>query len=287
MIVLDEVTAALPSPDAARVHKSIRAAKAAGVAFVYVSHRLEEVFDLCERLTVLRDGRNVASAAVKEVSSPQVIEWIAGNFVATGRRPSGRRLDAPIRLRGEELTGGAIETSFDIEVREGEIVGITGILGSGYGQICEWLCGLAAPATGTVLVDETRLELGNTRAARDAGCEIVAGDRSRGAFPDRTVRENLFADAVCRKAGRPDLAEESRQVIATLIRFGVRPRDAAELQMQSLSGGNQQKVLFARALNQMPKALVLIDPQPVSTSERAVTSTTCCAVRPRPEPQSS
>jgi ribose transport system ATP-binding protein len=260
VIVLDEVTAALPSPDAARVHKSIRAAKVAGVAFIYVSHRLEEVFDLCERMTVLRDGRNVASAAVKEVSSSQVIEWIAGNVVATGRRQSGRRLDAPIRLRGEGLIGGAIETPFDIEVREGEIVGVTGILGSGYSQICEWLCGLAAATTGSVLVDEIRIELGNTRSARDAGCEIVAGDRSRAAFPERTVRENLFADAVYRKAGRPDLAEESRQAIATLGRFGVRPRDAAEFQMQSLSGGNQQKVLFARVLNQTPKVLVLIDP---------------------------
>jgi ribose transport system ATP-binding protein len=260
VIVLDEVTAALPSPDAARVHKSIRAAKAAGVAFVYVSHRLEEVFDLCERMTVLRDGRNVASAVVKDVSSAQVIEWIAGNFIATGRRPSARRQDAPVRLRGEGLKGGLIETPFDIAVRAGEIVGVTGIIGSGYGQICEWLCGLAAPASGTVLVDEAPVPLGSTRRSRDAGCEIVAGDRSRGAFPERTVRENLFADAVCRKAGRPDLAEESRQAIATLIRFGVRPRDAAEFPMQSLSGGNQQKVLFARALNQAPKVLVLIDP---------------------------
>ena len=261
VIVLDEVTAALPSPDAARVHKSIRAARAAGVAFIYVSHRLEEVFDLCDRMTVLRDGRNIASAAVKDVSSEQVIEWIAGKVITTRRRVSAYKPSAPIRLRGQSLKGGVIDEPVKIAVRAGEIVGVTGILGSGYGQICEWLCGLEAPTAGAIFIDDQPIALGSTRRAREAGCEIVAGDRARAAFPERKVRENLFADLVCRRRdGRPSLREEAKQTSAILETYGVRPRHSSEMQIQSLSGGNQQKVLFARALGRTPKVLVLIDP---------------------------
>ncbi len=171
-----------------------------------------------------------------------MIEWIAGNLVAIGAavRPLASRMRRSV-CGAKDSRGSGIEAPFDIAVRAGEIVGVTGILGSGYSRICEWLCGLAAPDSGTVLVDERPIELGSPRRARDAGLEIVAGDRSRGAFPERTVRENLFADSVCRRNGRPDLAEEARQADATLVRFGVKPRDASELQMQSLSGGNQQK----------------------------------------------
>ncbi len=183
VIVLDEVTAALPSPDATRVHRAIRAAKAAGVAFIYVSHRLEEVFDLCDRMTVLRDGRNVATASVKEARSEQVIEWIAGKSVSTQRRATSIGAEAPVRVRGEQLRGGVIDAPVNVAVRSGEIVGVTGLIGSGYSQICEWLCGLEAPQSGSVSIDGKRLELGSPRRARDAGCEIVVGDRSRAPFP--------------------------------------------------------------------------------------------------------
>jgi ribose transport system ATP-binding protein len=260
VIVLDEVTAALPSPDAARVHKAIRAAKAAGVAFIYVSHRLEEVFDLCDRMTVLRDGLNVATVRVADARSEQVIEWIAGKTLSMERRAAVVEVDAPIRIRGEKLIGGVIETPVDLSVRAGEILGVTGILGSGYSQICEWLCGLERPATGSVAIDGAAIAFGTTRRARDCGCEIVVGDRTRGAFAERKVRENIFADAIGRRNGRVDLREEARDAARTLDTFKVRPRGASEMQMQALSGGNQQKVLFARALAQRPKALVLIDP---------------------------
>ena len=262
LIVLDEVTAALPSPDAARVHRAIRNARTAGVAFLYVSHRLEEVFHLCDRLTVLRDGRVVASAVVADVDSGRVIEWIAGRSVAKGRK-TGRAAvgsDAPIRLAGVGLRGGRVAAPTNIDVRAGEIVGVTGIIGSGYGQVCEWLCGLGAPDEGSITINGAEIPPGSTRKARDAGCEAVLGDRSRAAFPERRVRENLFADSIARKDGRVDLLEEAHRTESVIRTYGVRPADAREMAMQSLSGGNQQKVLFARALTQKPKALVLIDP---------------------------
>ncbi|BCH29378.1 ribose import ATP-binding protein RbsA 1 [Mesorhizobium sp. L-8-10] len=259
LIVVDEVTAALPSPDVARVHEAIRAARARGVAFIYVSHRLEEVFQLCDRLTVLRDGRNIATADVGSVDMARVVEWIAGRRVAL-KRPAAPSAHGRVRLVARALRGGVVEQPIDFAVAAGEVLGITGIIGSGYDAICAMTAGIDAPASGRVEIDGRVIAPGSTADSRAAGLEVVLGERSRAAFAERTVRENLFADAIYGPAGWPDLAGELRRTDELVGNFGVRPRNCAEATIQSLSGGNQQKVLFARALMADPKALVLVDP---------------------------
>jgi ribose transport system ATP-binding protein len=239
----------------------VRAAQAKGVAFIYVSHRLEEVFSLCDRLTVLRDGRTVASAAVADIHIGQVIQWVAGKSVGTERRPPVVADDAPIRVRATGLADGLVTTPLDLSIRAGEIVGVTGIIGSGYDRVCEWIGGVAAAASGVMTLDAQDLRMGSPKAMREAGCVIVVGDRAKGAFPDLSVRENLFADAVYRgPRGWPSLERERKRAAELVALFGVRPRDAVEAPIRSLSGGNQQKVLFARALMHEPALLVLLDP---------------------------
>jgi ribose transport system ATP-binding protein len=261
LIILDEPTAALPTPDAARVHHAVRAARAKGVAFIYVSHRLEEVFALCDRLTVLRDGQTIASAAVADVRIGQVIQWVAGKSVAVERHPPVVADDARIRVAANGLSGDVITAPISFSIRAGEIVGVTGIIGSGYDRICEWLGGVSAAESGAIELENQAVDSGPTWAMRRAGCEIVVGDRAKGAFPDLTVRENLFADAVYRDArGWPSIDQERQRAAEIVILFGVRPRDSTEAPIRSLSGGNQQKVLFARALMHEPALLVLIDP---------------------------
>jgi ribose transport system ATP-binding protein len=261
VIVLDEPTAALPTPDAARLHRAVRAAKAKGVAFIYVTHRLEEIFSLCDRVTVLRDGCTVASAAVADIHIEQVIQWVAGKSVGSERRPSLVANDAPIRVRATGLADGLVTTPFDLSIRAGEIVGITGIIGSGYDRVCEWIGGMAAAESGAITLEGQNLRMGSPKAMRGAGCEIVVGDRVKGAFPDLSVRENLFAEAVyCGPRGWPSLERERKRAADLVALFGVRPRDAVEAPIRSLSGGNQQKVLFARALMHDPAMVVLIDP---------------------------
>jgi ribose transport system ATP-binding protein len=261
VIVLDEPTAALPTPDAARLHRAVRAARAKGVAFIYVSHRLEEVFSLCHRITVLRDGRTVASADVADVHIGQVVQWVAGKSVGTERRPPAVPDDAPIRVRATGLADGLVMTPLDLSIRAGEIVGVTGIIGSGYDRICEWIGGVAAAKSGTISLNNRTVRQNSAQVMREAGCEIVVGDRARGAFPDLTVRENLFAAAVYSGPhGWPSLERERKRAKELVDVFGVRPRDAIESPIRSLSGGNQQKVLFARALMREPALIVLVDP---------------------------
>lgn len=259
LIVLDEVTASLPSPDVGRVHEAIRAARAKGVSFIYVSHRLDEVLQLCDRLTVLRDGATVATADVRDTSMQQIVEWIAGRPLSTERGVhfvSGGK----IRLQVTGLLGRDIAEPLDLRVAAGEIVGVTGIIGSGYDQICEMVAGIVPVRAGTVRVDDASVTTGNAAASRRAGIETILGDRSRAAFAERNVRENLFADGLFRTRGRPDLAGEWARARDLVRIYGIRPQDCTESAIQTLSGGNQQKALFARALMTEPKVLVLVDP---------------------------
>ena len=259
LIVVDEVTAALPTPDVSRVHAAIRAASDRGVAFIYVSHRLEEVFQLCDRLTVLRDGCNVATAEVAAVDVDQVIAWIAGKSVRFGRSaPAAGRGAA--RLFVSEVGGRGLAEPIDMTIAGGEIVGVTGIIGSGYDCIGELVAGIEPSQGGRIAIDGREIVPGSTAAARVAGLEVVLGDRNKAAFAERTVRENLFADRLFRTGRLANLRGERLRSQELIKDFDVRPEKCGEVLIQSLSGGNQQKVLFARALMSEPRVLVLIDP---------------------------
>jgi ribose transport system ATP-binding protein len=321
VIVLDEVSSSLPAPEMARLAASLRAARASGVAYIYVTHRLEEVFDLADRVTVLRDGRRVATADVASTSHDELVGWILGDALET--RPSEPRELGDVALR---VSG---PVAFD--VRAGEILGICGLIGSGSRDVARLLGGATKPPRGPARrmagrpgatgspggaaasrsgeragrdneVSRSRrgirntagspgngaaaagaagvgagagaggasavgadagvaaaslfgrpLPLGDPFALSRAGVAYVPGDRVReGAVAELSVRENLFL------ARRP---KRERGAAAELARrFDVRPRGAVEQPLSSLSGGNQQKVIFARALHGKPRLLVLDDP---------------------------
>lgn len=256
LVVLDEVTASLPTPDVTRIHDVVRAAQTRGAAFLYVTHRLEEVFSLCESLTVLADGRNVATSKVADTNIAQVVKWMTGRSVSSHRH---ERAMPPVfpgerRLTATGLGGAEIDIPLDLSLHAGEIVGITGIRGSGYDRICRWLAGIEPVIKGQVDVEGQSLS-GDPRQARALGGDIVMGDRSLAAFPALTVRENLFP-----MGAASGLTEEKRRTRRLLDQFGVRPAGADERAMMTLSGGNQQKVIFARSISRHPKVIVLIDP---------------------------
>ncbi|HEY6888183.1 MAG TPA: sugar ABC transporter ATP-binding protein [Solirubrobacter sp.] len=265
-IVLDEVSSSLPAPEMARLAASLRAARRTGVAYIYVTHRLEEVFDLADRVTVLRDGRRVATADVAEVTHDELVSWILGDALEPAVREERPLGDVALRVDGP--------VSFD--VRAGEILGVCGLIGSGSRDVARVLGGAAdprgtvaperdaspvaaggprrhSPPATTATLAGAALPLGDPFALAQAGVAYVPGDRVReGAVPDLAVRENLFL------ARRP---RRERAAAAELVdRFDVRPRDAVERPLASLSGGNQQKVIFARALHARPRLLVLDDP---------------------------
>ena len=264
-IVLDEVSSSLPAPEVARLSEALRAARGAGVGFVYVTHRLEEIFGLADRVTVLRDGRRIVTEDVADVSHDAVVRWILGDAAPAELAVARERhdlSDAPVRLRVQELIGPGLDAPVSFDVRAGETVAICGLVGCGARELAELLGGARAATSGSARLDEEVLPLGKPSRLRDAGCTYVPGDRQHsGAILSLSVRENLFLH---RKRGADGFIRRPRdeQGIARRLteRFDVRPAGAVEQPLMTLSGGNQQKVIAGRALRNAPRMLVVDDP---------------------------
>jgi ABC-type sugar transport system ATPase subunit len=251
LLLLDEPTAALGAADALRLFAAVRALARAGAAIVYVSHRLDEVLDLADRVTVLRDGRRIATEAVGGVDLQQLVRAMVGRDVPAGARfragerrglagDAGARADAVLRLR--DVSVGHVR-GVSMAVRAGEIVGIAGLVGSGRSALLEGVAGLR-PVRG-----------GSVHAA--APPVFVPEDRQRkGLVATLCLRENLFLPA---SGWLLHVGAERRRAVEWIERLAIRS-SGSEAAIGSLSGGNQQKVLLARALRHAPRLLLLDEP---------------------------
>jgi ribose transport system ATP-binding protein len=264
LIVLDEVTASLPTPEVERLFDALRRARDRGTSFIFVTHRIDEVFEIADRVTVLRDGRRVATAPIAELTRDKLVELIVGRSVDLLERHAPMPADddaARLRVRGAMGEGLATPASFD--VRAGEVVALTGLIGCGASALARMIVGAEKRWSGDVLVDGVALRPGRPAGAARAGCLYVAGDRHReGIAPDLSIRENLFLSNLGARAGRALRSPRGEASVAhSLIeRFGIRPSDDPERLLATLSGGNQQKVVVGRALRREPRVLVLHDP---------------------------
>ena len=265
VVVLDEVSASLPAPEMAALSQALRASRSAGVAYLFVTHRIDEVFDLADRVTVLRDGRVRATADVAETTHEQVVEWITGRVVEPHPSPVRGSRGTVCRLAVRELTGAGLSEPLSFEVAAGEVVGICGLIGSGTRALAALLGGDRRPAGGRAALDGAPLPLGDGRRLRQAGAMFVPGDRQlAGAVADLSIRENLFLargrrhDARDRALIRPRTERATAEALAN--RFAVRPAGSVDRPLGTLSGGNQQKVVVGRALRTRPRLLVLEDP---------------------------
>lgn len=266
-IVLDEVSSSLPAPQVARLAEGLRAALRLGNGYIYVTHRIDEVFDFADRLTVLRDGRRIETTDVAATDHERVVAAILGDRPqeAPPRPLEQTASGGRVRLRVEGLRGGALAEPLDFELREGEIVGFCGLVGSGAQEVAALLGGALAAEGGRAEFDGTELPLGNVRALRAAGCNYVPGDRQAagGVFP-LSVRDNLFLTRRRRGSDRDSRLtrprRERRAAAELSEHYDVRPRNSAEKPLVALSGGNQQKVIVGRALRRVPRLLVVDDP---------------------------
>ena len=258
LLLLDEPTAALGAEETEQLFAVIEQLRAEGVSFIYVSHRLEEIARIADRVVVLRDGRWVASHESAQVPVSQLIEDMVGRnlerlFPATDRPGS----DEVLRVNG--LTGkGFRDVSFS--VRAGEILGIAGIVGAGRTELVRAIAG-ADPATGAVTVEGRELKLGDPLAAIRAGVALVPEDRKeQGVVLDMAIADNIAVTNLDRlseggwvKPGRVrSVAEHAIQRLQV--------KGAPEQSVRALSGGNQQKVVIAKWLERKPKVIILDEP---------------------------
>jgi ABC-type sugar transport system ATPase subunit len=260
VLIVDEATAALHENEVLKLFGAIRRLTDRGWGVLFVSHRLQEVLTLCNRVTVLRDGRTVLSAPSGEITEQALVEQIAGRAIEPSV-VSGSRVAGAIRLAVRDLHGQQVSgVSFD--VHEGEILGVTGLLGSGRDELPDLLAGAAPASAGSVSIDGHPLTPLNIAERIRAGLATVPAHRMRFGLDGRAcVRENVVLPQLDPLVswGRINRRKERQDSSAWATRLEVRP-DGVEQPVAQLSGGNQQKVLLARWLRTIPKVLVLAEP---------------------------
>ena len=238
----------------------VTALKARGTAILYVTHRLGEVFEIGDRVTVLRDGKDVATRTVTSVNTDELIQLIIGRELAEFF-PDVIAPRSDVALEIARLTGDDVD-EFSARIYAGEIVGVTGLVGSGYDQVLSLAFGGRTPNGGTVTVADVPVRLGRPDASIRAGLAYAPADRKRlSTMPGWSVRENVTLPRIpFAKAGRWLGGRlERRETQPWIKKLDVVPDDP-ERQLSLLSGGNQQKVVLARWLRLGAKALLLDEP---------------------------
>jgi simple sugar transport system ATP-binding protein len=261
-LILDEPTASLTAREVERLLGVVAALRAEGVAALFVSHRYSEVARVADNVIALRDGRVVGRFTPDTLSEAGLNAAIAGDVaLAAGRAVAN---DAgPIILQARALTRRGEFADVDLTVRAGEVIGVTGRLGSGRTELAETLFGLRRPDSGEIRIDGAPRRFRSNRDAIAAGIAYVPEDRARlGLILEASVADNIVLAGRrrwLRRGGRID-HERTRALAAELIRrLGVRPADP-EAPVSSLSGGNQQRVALAKWLALQPRLLVLDAP---------------------------
>ncbi|MCU1325209.1 MAG: transporter related [Bryobacterales bacterium] len=262
VLILDEPTASLTEVETERLLGIVARLRGQGAGIIYISHRLDELSRIADRITVLRDGESVATRAAAETTSKQLISLMVGREMASVFPKRSVALGAPVLKVDRLVCGSADLQSATFEVRAGEILGIAGLVGSGRTQLAETLFGITPPDSGSVSVNGTAIYIKNPQQAIEAGLAYVPEDRRRhGIVGDLPVRANTTL-AILDKLGNTTLLDQAAErTLASdwVTRLGIKT-DGIDAPANSLSGGNQQKVAIARWLATNPKVLILDEP---------------------------
>jgi monosaccharide-transporting ATPase len=266
-VIMDEPTSSLEAREVETLFRVVRRLREDGVGVIYVSHHLDELYELCERVTVLRDGRVVHTGDLAELSKLRLISTMLGRDLAEVERGAtsfgeheGVAGEPILKVRG--LTRRHVIEDISFDVRPGEVVGLAGLLGAGRSETARAIFGAQTVDTGTVEVAGQTVKPNSPPAAIRAGIAFLPEDRKAdGIIPGLSVRENIVAAALPRlsRAGLVSEKAQDRLVETFMRRLGIKA-SSPEQPVGELSGGNQQKVLLARWLCMEPKVLILDEP---------------------------
>jgi ABC-type sugar transport system ATPase subunit len=260
-LLLDEPSAVLVGPELELVLATVERLRDEGVAIVYVSHRLEEVFRLADRVTVLRNGSVVETAPTADFTTDGLIRAMTGRAVVHTRvTPPERRPDTRLRVTGVGAGGRLKDVS--LEVRAGEIVGLAGLIGSGRSHLVKAIYGIDPRDEGEVLVDGRRLPPGRPAQALSEGVVLVPEDRKgAGLVIDMSIAQNLTLPHTTAVARRGWIDRGRRRDLATRLAalVGI-AKERLAAPVSQLSGGNQQKVALARWLKEDPAVFIVDEP---------------------------
>ncbi|SDM95798.1 ribose transport system ATP-binding protein [Lentzea albidocapillata subsp. violacea] len=267
VVIMDEPTSSLEPREVETLLGVVRKLHEAGIAIIYVSHRMDELYRICDTVTVLRDGVNVHSGPLKELPRIELVSLMLGRSVkeiekhGTTAFGEGHHADTQPVLEARDLTSKPRIGGVSASIRPGEVVGLAGLLGSGRTETAKAIIGALPLDGGTVLVAGKPVAH-NVKASMKAGISMLAEDRkTEGIIPNLSVRENIVLAALPRlsKFGVTSRSRQDRIVDTFIERLRIKV-SSPEQKVAELSGGNQQKVLLARWLCTEPKILLLDEP---------------------------
>jgi galactofuranose transport system ATP-binding protein len=264
LVIMDEPTSSLDERETDVLFETIRTLKADGVSVLFVSHRLDELYRVCDRVTIMRDGRTVAVSAMSGISKLELVVAMLGRHVAqSGSHAGGTvREDVAPLVEVDHLAAGRRVRDVSLALRRGEIVGLAGLLGSGRTETARVLFGADRRDGGEIRLEGGPIRFAEPTEAIRAGFGFCTEDRkTEGIVPEMSVRENLTL-ALLPKLTRGGIVDEARQraiVDEFIRRLGVKLA-SPEQRIRELSGGNQQKVLLARWLCMDPRLLIVDEP---------------------------
>jgi ABC-type sugar transport system ATPase subunit len=261
ILVLDEPSAALGRQDLDHLFTVIRRLRERGVAIVYISHRLEEVFEIADRISVLRDGRLVGTWPLAEVDMRRLVRAMTGRELGTMtvEEPDA---NAPLRLEVRHLGRRGTFQDVSLQLRAGDVVGIAGLVGSGRTEVLRAIFGADQPDTGEILIDGARVRFSSPAQAVRHGMGLLPEDRkTQGLLLNRALRENVSLSSLTRfsRFGVLSLRREERVIRGLMANLQIAARGPGQL-AATLSGGNQQKAVLARWIARQCRILLFDEP---------------------------
>lgn len=268
VLIMDEPTSSLSQQEVKVLFKIMRELTAAGISIVYISHRLEEIMEIGDHVTILRDGRYVADADVKEIDVPWIVHQMTGgakSYPKRDREVDWNKVETVLEVKDlclPKAGGGYLVDHLDFELKKGEVLGIYGLMGAGRSEVFECLMGLRPEHTGQVSMNGKELHIKSISRQIDNGFALIPEDRqAQGLVQTLDIEKNCALSALKRYKKGPflDSKKEAEKVEQEIKDIQIKVADK-KLPILSLSGGNQQKVVIGKGILTEPKILLMDEP---------------------------
>jgi ribose transport system ATP-binding protein len=264
VLIMDEPTSSLTKTETEVLFSFINQLKAKGYAIIYISHRMDEIFQICDRITILRDGRKITTEVIKETTLDSVIQHIVGAEFNKAFEWVERkyRVDSPPVLEIRNVKAGTKVDNVSLQIQPGEIIGIAGLMGSGRTELLRTIFGIDPMDSGEIYVNGKKQKIRSARQAIDAGIALIPEDRRmQGLVLQHSIRDNLILPVLSKvKKGLLIDNKKSNEISERLVKRLNVKTDNIFKQSGLLSGGNQQKIVLAKWLATEPDVLLLDEP---------------------------